>query len=247
MSQEACPSTRRPSGLGHRLRPHRPGAGSPTRTRSGTSCAQPARSPTPTATAASGCRPATRTCPPSPTTPSNFTSRSVVVTEQPADDRPRRRRPADLLRPAVHHRPARMLLLPAFTPQAIAQARAAHPAHLRRADRRPRRPGRRRRRRRVRPAHPGAGHRQDARASRGGRRPVPRLDSVFLEDTLGRRRRRRAGAREGCRSCSTICRPRSRTTSRQPPRRPHQLPARRPSSTGEPLTDHHVLGTLRCS
>ena len=120
--------------LGDGFRPPRPRAGSTIPSRSGTSCGRSARSPTPTASRASICRRATRTCALSPTIPSTSPRArwSCARCTPPSDSGA-----PPITSDPPRHRLARMVLLPPFTPQAIDRLRPARRASdLQRADRR---------------------------------------------------------------------------------------------------------------
>ena len=91
----------------------------PARRRSGTSCVRRARWRTRRASAAPGCRPATRTWRRSPTTPSTSPRDGVIVSVfEPGDTAPVGYAPPITSDPPFHE-VARRLLLPAFSPKAI--------------------------------------------------------------------------------------------------------------------------------
>ena len=151
-------------GLGHRLRSSRSALGQRPVPDLGRAAAASARSPTPTASWASTCRPATRTCARSPTTPS--------ISPRAAWWCARRRRRA--MPGAAHH------LRPAGAPPGAHGAAAAvharrhrrsssrgRAAICQRADRQVHRPRQLRRGGRVRAGDPGARHRPHAGPARG--------------------------------------------------------------------------------
>ena len=105
-------------------------SGSPTRSRSGTSCAPAAPWPTAIATAAPGCPSATTTSPRSPTTPSTSRRGVVMSYGRPTTPGPDGHRPAHHVRPALPPRGAAV----AATGVLAARRRHARAVHPRRCE-----------------------------------------------------------------------------------------------------------------
>ena len=116
--------------LGHRLRRSSGPAMWPTLSESGTSCGAPARSPTPSAAGASGCRPVTTTSPPSRTTS------TTSVRSRSSSSRSRSTSPKTTVLPyglppisadPPVHTWSRQLILPWFSHRRVEDYEAADP------------------------------------------------------------------------------------------------------------------------
>ena len=104
----------------------------------------------------------------------HFSSRRVIV----RDVRPEITAKAPpITSDPPEHKPAKQLLLPPFTPDAMKKLEPRVRAHLQRADRRVHRRRQMRRGRALHQAHPGARHRAYAGHSREGRRSLHQVDS----------------------------------------------------------------------
>ena len=240
----AAPARRRR--LGHRLRPHRRRVGRRPVPDLGRPARRAARSPTPTATAASGCRPATRTSSAIAYDTEHFSSRGVVVSRGQAAGRAADRgRAADLVRPAVP---------PRRPPAAAAGLRAA--GHRRRWSRSPGSychdllDADRRRRRRVDAAvdyaqHiPVARHRPHARASR----PRTPTCSAASSTTSSRRRPAARGARRrASRTASTRTSTATSRTTSPTPATTSSATCSTSRSTASRSSPEHVRRHDRCS
>ena len=170
----------------------------------------------------------------------HFSSRRVVMRENPPN--------VPLPSPPItsdppHHRPSRMLLLPAFTPQAIEPFRAvtrriANELLDQIGDAK-----RSRRRRRIRAAHPGARHRQHAGPARITKATASASwIHIFLEDTIrddaGQRRPPRRHRQRDERLFPAVRRRAPQGTGNGPDQLPDQGRVQRPGADRTPFLRH---------
>ena len=202
-----------------------------------------ARSPTPTATAARGCRSRHEDVAAVAYDTEHFTSRAVVVSESARPDdlpAPDRRRAADHVRPAVprHGPPPAAAGVRAQADRALEPFTRELCRELLDADRGPDRastpPS-------STPSTSRSASSRHARLPARGRRPVPALHPTCSRTSTCRRRSAGAG---GERRARHVHRRPDRRPPRPPPRRPHHLPPRRRDRRPASCSREHVRGTI---